>query len=84
MTGKRAFNFGVSAAGPVDFLTQLNFLIANKAAPKTILLGLDESAFAAVTSQYELQTVAHWWLFKRAPFPENVGLLTRALGNVTP
>jgi len=84
LTGKRTFNYGVSAAGPVDFLTQLKFLIANKAAPKTILLGLDESAFAAVTSQYELQTVAHWGLFKQAPFPENIGLLARALGNVTP
>jgi len=84
ITGGKAFNYGVSAAGPVDFLTQLQYLLALKYKPKLVLLGLDESAFAAVTSQYELQTVAHWGLFRQAPFPENVELLTRALGNVTP
>ncbi len=84
LTGQPTFNYGVSAAGPLDFLTQLKYMVSKKYRPKTIVLGLDESAFAEVSSQYEIQTVAHWGLLSKAPFPENFSLLGRALGNVTP
>ena len=84
MTKLPTFNYGVSAAGPIDFLAQLRYLIGRNYAPKMIVIGLDESAFSDVTSKYELQSAGHWGLFKELPFPENLNIAGRVLSNVTP
>jgi hypothetical protein len=78
ITGKKVFNYAVSAGNSVDWLTQLQYALKLGVKPELIIVGVDEFAFGNIFNRYELQTGANWDLFKCVPFPENVAIAWNA------
>ncbi|HEY7115728.1 MAG TPA: hypothetical protein VH475_04025 [Tepidisphaeraceae bacterium] len=84
LTGHRTFNWGVSAAGPLDWLTQLRYALDSGIKPRLIIVGVDEFALGGnlILNRFEIQNAAHWGLFRRMPFPENLSTLANAVEQV--
>lgn len=82
--GARVFNYGVSAANPVDWTAQVGYLLHSSAKPKTIILGVDEFCFGSMTSHWQLQSFGHAGLIRRLPWPEVVPMTGEVLSNVAP
>lgn len=86
LTGKPAFNYGVSVSNPLDYLTQLRYLLKIGAKPDMIIVGVDEDAFGAPRQyiQFDTQLVAHWGLLRAMPSPEGIRLAGQAIASITP
>lgn len=84
ITGKRTFNYGCTAAGPTDYLTQLRFVLANGHRPKMLIVGLDDFAFSrGAMSRFQLQAAAHPGLLMQAPLRERIAIISGALNTIT-
>lgn len=81
--GKRVFNYGVSSAEPLDFLTILRHALEMNAKPQMIVVGVDEQAFGAAFNKYQIQLVSHWSLYRNIPFPERLDFTGYALRNTS-
>jgi hypothetical protein len=84
LTGSTTFNYGVSAAGPVDWYAQIHYLLSRGAKPKMIILGVDEFCFGSGNSPWQLQTFGHAALARNLPVRDFFQLLGGVLKNVTP
>jgi len=82
LAGGTAFNYGVSAAGPVDWYAQIHYLISHGAKPKMIILGVDEFCFGDASSRWQLQNFGHAGLAWHLPTRDF--LLGGVLENVDP
>ncbi len=82
VTGKRAFNYGVAVATPIDYLTQLRYLLSIGCRPKMILLGVDEFAFRFGYGRGGAQTLGHLGLFQEMPYPENRDAIATAFESI--
>lgn len=82
ITGKTAFNYGVSTATPTDYLTQLRYLLKIGCKPDMVLLGVDESAFHDERRPEELQSLGHPGLFMEVPFSENLDILAESFRGI--
>jgi hypothetical protein len=82
ITGKAAFNYGVSTATPTDYLTQLRYLLKIGCRPDLVLLGVDESSFHGKRRPEELQTLGHLGLFMEMPSSENLDILAESLRGI--
>jgi len=69
ITGEHTFNYGVSMGCPVDFLTQLRYLLRLDARPNLLIVGVDEFAFGdnAECDYYDVQLAGHFGLFQQVP-----------------
>ncbi len=72
ITGKDSFNYGVSLGCPVDFLTQLRFLIKIGARPELLVVGTEEFAFGDSLDYdfYDVQLAGHAGLLPEIPWFE--------------
>jgi len=84
LTGKPCFNYGVSAATPVDFITQLRYVLRRGAKPDLLIVGVDEVACAGLSSRYFYQAMAHWGLLASMPVPERLDAVSGVLRMLTP
>jgi hypothetical protein len=82
LTGKTTFNYGVSAATPVDFITQLRYVLRIGAKPEVVIVGVDEASCANFASRYYIQTASHWGLFRSMPIIERVETASDVLKSV--
>jgi hypothetical protein len=84
LTGADAFNYGVSAASPVDWYAQIHYLLTHGDKPKMIILGIDEFCFGSGNSRWQYQTFGHAGLAAKLPTRDFFALLGGVMENVDP
>jgi hypothetical protein len=88
ITSKRAFNYGVSMGCPIDFLSQLRYLLRINARPSLLIVGVDEFAFGdnPECDHYDVQLAGHFGLFQQVPILERLRIvvaLFKAISSTT-
>jgi hypothetical protein len=82
LTGKRVFNYGLSAASPLDFLTELRYVLRIGAKPELVIVGIDEVSCSNLLSRYFYQAASHWGLFRSLPMPERIETTSGVLRSI--
>jgi hypothetical protein len=78
LTGLTAFNFGVMAARPEDYLAVMRFAVANGGSPRRIILGVDPEALAP-NAPFDPRSQASRALAPHSPRGQRLQVLTGSL-----